>query len=57
MLELNFPSVHRDDVIEFRREGGVPFCHINYEQADARHLAFIQKLIVLNRGGKKNVEI
>jgi hypothetical protein len=50
MLDLTFPSVHRDDVIEIDRIADVSICIINYEQAEERHRAYIKKLIKLNRG-------
>lgn len=47
MVELNFPSVHRDDITEVERRNGVPICIINYEQSEARQLAFIRRIIAL----------
>jgi hypothetical protein len=51
-MELDIPFLHNDDIIEVARESEVTFYIIDREQAKNRELAFIKKLILINKGDK-----
>jgi hypothetical protein len=46
---FDLPNIHTEDLIPVSVKDGISVSNINYRQAEERELAFLRKLITLNK--------